>query len=511
MALPAHNALAASAAIVFPRRQTSPKYDSWQDQVWTYFDTVEEFCYGVTWMANAVSRVRLLAAELVPGGDEPTPLEDGPAADLVARLAGGTGGQSQLMKASSIHLSVPGEFWLVGEAPDPAQVMFSGTETWTVKSADELRVSPRKSGRAGVYQVREGDKNTDWRDLNPDSLVVRCWSPHTRWGWKADSPARHSLGALFELDMVNKRIVATTMSRLASNGILLYDRSRLSVPTRTSPGEADVDPFAAMLVDIAARGIADPASAEATIPIPIGYQIDDLTGVDPKTLMQVIRMDNEVSPQLLAQRDSALRRLATGMDIPAEIVLGMGDANHWTAWQLEESAIKLHVSPGAELICHCYTTGYLTPALEAAGEDTIGPNGGRLIVWYDPSEITARPDQSGNAVLGYDRLEVSGRALRRELGVEEADAPTAGELAAMALKRAALIPALSASALSALGGPALTPDIAGAGGGPAVALPSAARPAGGNGQGPPQRTPPPNAAMVTVTTNGAPAGSNGTG
>ena len=53
---------------------------------------------------------------------------------------------------------------------------------------------------------------------------------------------------------------------------------------------------------------------------------------------------------------------------------------------------------------------------------------------------------------------------------------------------AALIPALSASALTALGGPTLAADIAGAGGAPPVSLPSGtARPAGGNGQGPPAR------------------------
>lgn len=488
MALPAYNALAASAAIVFPARRTAPKYDRWQDDAWGFYDSVGEFEFGVSWLANAMSRVRLVAAELAPGGDDPTPVEDGPAADLVARLAGGTGGQSQLLKSAAIHLTVPGEFWLLGETPAPNESMFTGAEeTWTIKSADELRVSPRKGPGPGAYDVREGDSATSWRRVDPDSLVVRCWSPHQRWSWKADSPARHALGALFELDVINKRIIATIMSRLASNGILLYDRERLSVPARSNPTEADVDPFAAMLVGIASRGIADPTSPEATIPIPIGYSIDDLTNVDPKVLMQLIQMDNKVDPALLAQRDSATRRLATCMNMPAEIILGMGDINHWGQWYTEESAIKVSVSPLAELISHCFSTGYLTPGLRAAGEDTVGPDGGKLIVWYDPSEITARPDRSGNATIAYDRFECSGAALRREMGIDEADAPDDAELAAMVLKRAVSVPALSASAIEALGGPRLVADIANAGGAPAISLPG--EPANpGARTGPPARS-----------------------
>ncbi len=498
MVLPPFNALAASAQIVFPRRASAPRNDAWQSAAWNYWMDVDEFFFGVSWLSHMLSRVRLLAAEMAPGGDEPTPLETGPALDAVTRLAGGTGGQSQLVGDAAIHLIVPGEFWLVGElgGQDAGGAQTgSAEETWAVRSADDLRLSKRKGTD---WEVREGDAATAWRPLAPGSLVVRNWNPDKRYAWKADSPARHALGALASLDVINKRMMATDLSRLASNGILLYDRARLSVPARTSPAEADVDPFAAMLVAIASRGFADPTSPEATIPIPIGYDIDDLTNVDPKALMQVIRMDNGVDAELLAHRDSAVKRLAVAMDLPAEILLGIGASNHWSAWALEESAIKTHVAPLAELICRCLTIGYLLPALRAERAELTGPNGGQLLVWYDPSEITARPDRSANVVQAYDRLECSGSALRRELGVDEADAPDPAELAAMALKRAALIPALAASALEALGGPSLTADLSGAGGAPTVALPGETiQPSGAAGHGPPQQ------GAHSITGNGA--------
>lgn len=451
--LPSYNALVASASILPANRATTPKYDDWQQQLWNYYDSIGEFEYGVGWLAKMLSRVRLVVAELDPNGGEPIPLE-GPAADVLARLAGGTGGQAAMMSEFTVHLTVPGECWLLGEQDPGTRV-----EIWSVKSADELKVASRRINGENVYQVRESDGEGPgaWRLVAPDSLVVRCWRSHPRWGWKPDSPGRHALSALFEIDVVNKRIIATLMSRLASNGILLYDKTRLSIPSRVNPaGPDEVDPFAQILVDVAGRGIADPASPEATIPIPIGYQIDDLQNVDPKTLMQLITLGNPLDDKLLAQRESAVRRLATSMDLPAEVLLGMGDVNHWGQAQIMDEAVKVHIVPIAEIIVHSLTVGYLLPMLEAVGLDTTGPNGGRIVVWYDPSEITTRPDKSANVLQAYDRLEATGDALRREVGLDESDAPLGPELQAQALKVLLRTnPTLAASALATLGGPTL--------------------------------------------------------
>ena len=103
------------------------------------------------------------------------------------------------------------------------------------------------------------------------------------------------------------------------------------------------------------------------------------------------------------------------------------------AAQVEESGIKLHIAPDAEMICHALTKGYLMPVLRAEGERLgedllIGPNGGRIVMWYDPSEIVQRPDKSDDAILAYDRMEINGAAMRRETGFSESDKPTPEDL-----------------------------------------------------------------------------------
>src|SRR5690554_4961551 len=444
--LPAYNSLVASARIIPPKRTLTPVYETWQQQLWDYYDRLGEFERGVSWRANTMSRVRLLAAELMPGGEEPQPVDTGPAAEAVERLAGGTGGQAQLMKELTIHLSVPGEGWLVGETST------DGIEHWFVASADELRVG----SRSRQFELREGEDQKSWRPLSSNSLVVRFWKPHPRFRWRAVSDAFHAMSAMMELDLINKRITAEILSRLTSNGILLYDKGKLSFPPLQQPEGADqVDPFAAVLVEVASRGIQDPTSPEATIPIPIGYDLGDLTDVDPKILLQHVRLAEFLDEKLLTERDSAVKRLATSLDMPSEVLLGMSGLNHWGAWQVEESGIKVHIAPFAELVAFTLTTGYLIPYLKEANAELTGPNGGKLVVWYDPSEITVRPDRSNNTIAAYDRGEVSGRVLRREIGLSEnGDEMTPAEFREWLTRRVALTdPLAAASLLTSLGGP----------------------------------------------------------
>lgn len=421
MALPSFGTtLVASASVLSPARYNNPKYDSVQDQLWDYYYRLGEFSAAVMWKANALSRVRLVAAEYIPGESEPHVIAEGPAAEAVARLAGGIGGQSQLLKLMSIHFSVPGEGWLVGSIDE------FGEEVWNVYSAKELRI------KNGQYQLKMGESERAWVTLGDDIMVVRFWRPDERYSYRACSVAVHALSAMGELDLVNKRIVAETVSRLASNGILLYDRGKLSFPQLPNPNGADgQDPFAQVLVEVGSRGIKDPMSAEAALKLPVGVDLGDATDVKLADVMLPLDLSNPIDDKLITQRESAIRQLATVLDMPSDQLLGVSGMSHWGAAQVEESGVKLHIAPDAEMICHTLTKGYMVPVLRAGNNPLFGPNGGRIIVWYDPSEIVQRPDKSNAADEAYDRMEINGTAYRREKGFPESDRPSPSELEEM--------------------------------------------------------------------------------
>lgn len=416
MRLPSFNTVVASAMIIPPRRMYEPKYDSVQDTLWDFYMSLEEFAAAVHWKANLLSGIRLVAAEFIPGDDEPKIIDSGPAADAVANFAGGPGGQTQLLGEMGIHLNVPGEGWVCGFYDD------NDEEQWRVFSADEIRI------KNNVYQYRVGEGRNDWVPLGDDAVVIRFWRPDPRHGWRALPRAAHALGAMTELDLINKRIMAETASRMASNGMLIYDKSRLSIGEPNAPGDhLTPDPLAVALVDVGSRGMKDPLSAEATIKIPFGVD----RGEDDRPLSDYVYpldLSNPISERVLDQRESAIRRIASVLEMTTERLTGMNDLSHWGQAQVEESGIQVYVAPDMELIVHAFTTGFLVPYLDALGAPTTGPNGGKIVVWYDPSNIIQRPDRSGVATEAYDRMELSPKAYRREIGMSEGDAPTPEEL-----------------------------------------------------------------------------------
>lgn len=408
---PAPGALTAAAQVVpKPESPFLKPVESWQRDAWNYYDTLGEFNYGVTWLANIMSRVRFRAAKLEPGMDEPVIVSEGIPAKLVSDLAGGVGGQAQLMRGLTVQLSVPGDGYLIGQQTGSAL-------SWQVRSAEEVRA------QNGKFQtVISRTPNIEWADLPGDSLVVRVWRPHARWFHVADSPARSAQSIMQELDLVNRHILAQYLSRLASAGVFVLP-DEVTFPVREEFQDAE-DPFMAEWIEIAAEAIRTPGTASAVIPIPMRVPAEFVEKV------QHVDFTLKLDEKIIEKRDSAITRLASKMDIPTEVLTGMGKVNHWTAWQLDEASLKEHVAPLAEVICHSLTTGYLQPRMVASKEKDVG----QWVVWYDLSELAIRPDKSDKAYEAYDRMELSGEALRRESGFDEDDKPTMEELTEQALK-----------------------------------------------------------------------------
>lgn len=424
---------AAAAPVMRPESQLLQKTQNWQEEAWRYYDELGEFNTGVNWLAAMMSRVRLRAAELQDDTDEPSVMDTGPASDIIGSLSGGVGGQSQLMRAMTVQNSVPGDCYLVGQNNEDED-----REDWTVRSVDEVRVQNRH-----FQVVTDRVPTIVWSDLPPDSMPVRVWKPHARWYHLADSVSRSALPIMRELELVNRHIVAQYLSRLASAGILVM-ASEIDFPVREEFADAP-DPFTAEFVEIAMEAIRQPGTASAIVPIPIkvpGEYVDKIKHID---------FTLKIDEKIIDKRESVINRLANKLDIPAEILTGRAQANHWTAWVLDEDALKTHIAPTAEIICDSLTRGYLWPRLAASGmkaDEYV-----KYVVWYDMSELAIRPDKSQNAKDAYDRMELSGEALRREGGFDEDDAPDDDEVVQMGLK--ALIrnnPGDAADALNALAG-----------------------------------------------------------
>lgn len=427
------SALVAASRVLTGERIDDPKRqrESWQNEAWAFYDEQGPLRFGANWLANLISRARLYAGRMEEGGDEPEPVESGPPMDAVVNLAGGIGGQSQMLRSLVVHLTVPGLSYLVGT---------ENLSEWRIYSSDTIRLKRQVTPTiTPIYEVQiEREK---WIPLD-DPLVVKIWRPHERYQWEADSPARAALGALRELRRIDQYVDAVLVSRLSGAGLLAIP-SEVTYPTAPTQADPAKDPFISEVMEVMLTAVKKPGTAAAIVPIPIKVPGDYVDKI------KHITFATELSERILELRESALRRLSIALDMPAEVLTGMGDLTHWNAWQVEETAIKVHAEPLLEVITNALTEGYLHPVLQTLGVDDFE----EYVIWADTSELTVRPDRSDDAFQLYDRGELNADALRRETGMGEADSPTDDQLADWAYKKILANPQLATLALEGLGVP----------------------------------------------------------
>lgn len=448
--VPQPNALTAAAApVTSPRTELIRTPDTWQNEAWQYHEDLGEFRYAAEWESRMLSRIRLYAAKLEPGQDEPVRQDAGTAVDLMTQFAGGVAGQAAIMDNLGTQLMVPGEGYIIVET-------INGIEHWSVRSIDEVRAA---RGHYEVIDETSPHTGIGWRPLSENSLApIRVWRPNKRYHHLADSPARAARTTMRELELVNRHIVSQYLSRLASAGVVVFP-DEVTFPVREEFADAN-DPFVEEWIENARTAISTPGTAAAVVPMPIkvpAEYVDKIAHID-----FTLKIDDKI----IEKRDSAIKRLASQLNIPPEVLLGMSDLNHWNAWVSDETSLKVNIAPDAELITQAITTGYLQPRLKASGVEDWAS----WVVWYDMSELTLRPDRSADAVLLYDRLEINGDALRRETGFNDGDKPTTDELREQGLKNIIRsLPTAAPGALAELTGddtaitrtntaPAATPD-----------------------------------------------------
>ncbi|WP_393072295.1 hypothetical protein [Streptomyces sp. LN704] len=258
-------------------------------------------------------------------------------------------------------------------------------------------------------EIPPGDEET----LDPDSPVaLRVWEPDPEHAIEADSPVRASIDLLEELLLLNAAVKAIARSRLTGRGILLVPKGT-RFPTRPGQNDAE-DDLIEVLMLIAETAIREPESAAATVPIVLEVPADSISD------FKLLTFENTFDELALKLREEAIKRFATGLELPAELLLGMADTNHWGAWLLTSEAIRMGIEPKLQTVCHALTQQWLRPLLQGEGVEDWH----RWLVWYHTASLRVRTNRSETALQTYDRGVISAEALRRETGFEESDAPT---------------------------------------------------------------------------------------
>lgn len=410
--------VAAARQISAHRMRGRGAYESWQVEAWDLYEQVGELRYVSQVQADTVSRVTTFPARWDADGDEPERVYDGPAAEVFG-LLGDADARATIIRDLALHVLVAGAGYLVGLPPeregDAAQIgplvddVRLGDLTWHVRSVEDVQ------HRAGKVSVLLDDGRR--REVPHDDVwLVKVWRPHPRRADQADSAVRSVLPVLREIVALTQHVSAQVDSRLAGAGLLLVPDSIQTQGQSDQPDDGTDgrdDDFIGALIESMVTPIRDRDVASAVVPLVASVPDEAIDKV------QHLKFSTPLDDVALQLREEAIRRLALGLDAPPEVLLGMSTGNHWSAWAIEESRIRVQIEPLAALICQALTDDVFRPALEAAGV----PEPHRYALWWDTATLLLRPNRAQDAQALHDRGELSGEALRREAGFDESDAP----------------------------------------------------------------------------------------
>lgn len=357
--------------------QASTSDTQWQERAWYYYDAVGELWFAFNWLASAVSRATLYAAELDPETGLITgPTEDTRVQAAASAVMGGVEHRPQLLSTMALHWQVTGETYILIVPQGPGK-----PDRWLVVA----RASLREQGGTWSFQDPETGVWTKLRD--GVDKVMRVWAPHPARQTNSNSAMRAGNVICAEIEKASQNIMARLDSRLAGNGILLLPQE-LDFPTQ--PGEtADAQTFMNLLLEAAEAAIANPGDAAAHVPIMAQVPAEFIAAVAAGHIDLATAMDSAVSEL----RDRAFERLGRTLDMSKEIALGqVAQANHWTAWQIEETTYKIHAEPFLLKLGMALTSQFFRLTLTAMG--IADPE--KYVLAWDISEVVSRPDDSAD-------------------------------------------------------------------------------------------------------------------
>lgn len=282
------------------------------------------------------------------------------------------------------------------------------------KIAEQARLAAIHTQVAGTYKFVEVDD---------------CWfvvpNPGSAYSKKIEEKAtrKGTFGVIDPFLMDQYASMVDAAADVAEELLLTRTLGRTTKRNRTAQlltvlypveGVNDPDAFEDDLMSVMTAPLADEQSMSVAVPNIIRFQgewIDKWKTLD---------LTGPINKKLSDEVDKLVRQLAVQLDCPPEILLGMGSANHWSTWAIQEDNWSVHILPLAE--------GF-AGALEFAIAAVLDVDATAVKVTPNPSRILRRRPTLADVLSAYNSGVVNGAYVRDQLGADESDAPTPAEQA----------------------------------------------------------------------------------
>jgi len=386
------------------KSKDSPFGDPTEDMMWDYWERLPEISFPATVMSNVARLVSFFPAEEPASGDEdsdPTKTEN----TAVLKVWEQVGGEQKIAEWVSdlvTHYWVPGQAWLAATRVVGGKLRLVEPDDadgdWEVLSTADLKDA---GGFDKLADIPSGD--------------VRFWRlyrPSKRRRTRPDSPVRH---VAFDCEMLwtyRMNLRANSVGRAAAG---LKAMPQRLLQEKAANGRSFEDQ---MVEDMrAARKVGDPASE-----FPLIAWVRDKDEAEIVTSPPVKFADPAAVADLLAKEGAAIRAIATGLDMPAEFLSGLGGVNHWGAWLIQRQNYDYHLDPMVVRILRDVTPWWKA-RLEASGVDST-----RQMLWRNPDSAVSNPNSWEQVQWLYDNFLIAGEFARNSADVGDIAAPEEEEI-----------------------------------------------------------------------------------
>jgi len=238
-----------------------------------------------------------------------------------------------------------------------------------------------KSTDAELDQVK--DATGAWVDMPLGHSYMRIWRPSKGNRWQAYSPLKAAMDLLEAMYLHQLGDTALAKSRLAGAGGVFWPTDAESQPLEDdgTPVKGSREEILGSFQTAAWAAISQQNSQEAVIPYVVFY--DPGPGGEAAYKPEMFRIERDDHAAQYASRVETHRaRLASAIELPAEAVTGIGDTNHWSAWQIDVDKWKTYLKPLVEMI---------RVQLELRLVKAYGPE---YVLEIDATDLIAKPDQT---------------------------------------------------------------------------------------------------------------------
>lgn len=353
--------------------------EDWQMRVLAYQDSVPEVSHAGTFVENTSSKVKFVAT-----------------------------GDAANAQAITDEL----KYFPTGRAA--RNLFLIGEVIVGYKYDEEKRATVWKSWgkrdykyKGDAYPLEVRGKDNKWKILGSEWKWFRIWRPDPSEMYAAYSGHKAMLDLLEALYVHQLADTAVATSRLAGAGILYIPNDEFTDVPDLDGGEPEPGSqahFEHRLRDAMSDSLTNRKAQDAVVPLVM------FGSAEYGDAIKHVLMERRDDAEAFANRMEAYRkRYGAGIELPEEVITGMGKTNHWAGWKVDQNTWSYYLEPLISIIAEAIEQNFAQPVAEQLGSSAD------IEIELDATKVIVKPDRTDAAI----RLFMAG-ALSAEGALEAA-------------------------------------------------------------------------------------------